>query len=139
MVKINVLLGNGGWVAGKVRALATEIASAISPSPVIHKNPASWAVKNTMFASQTFMLAATAHGLGVAPMEGFDERRLCYALNIPMERYTVPLIVSIGYAPKVVKSYGVDKTKRRHPLEDMCFTDKFDNAWRSSVPAVDKK
>lgn len=133
LVKINVLLGNGGWVAGKVRSIATEIASALSPSPVVHRNPVSWSVKNTIFPAQTFMLLATAHGLGTAPMEGFDERRLCYALGVPMAQYTVPLIVSIGYPTSVVKTYGGDKSKRRYRLEDMCYTDKYDNAWKSDV------
>ncbi|CAM9593041.1 unnamed protein product [Ectocarpus fasciculatus] len=55
-----------------------------------------WAFKNTMLAVQELLLAATSHGLATCPMEGFDMRRLRKALRIPL-RYSVPIVVSIGY------------------------------------------
>jgi nitroreductase len=45
----------------------------------------------------TYMLAAAAHGLDTAPMEGFDADAVHKALGLP-ERYSVPLIVATGYA-----------------------------------------
>lgn len=134
--KMSLLLGNGGWASGKLRTFATHLASAIAPSPVIATDPTAWSVKNTIFACQTFLLAASAHGLSTAPMEGFDERRLCYALGIPMKRYTVPMVICVGYAsaPKddIVKEHS-DKSKRRYQLEDICYTDKFNNPWTATV------
>lgn len=138
--KISLLLGNGGFAAAKLRLFASHLKSAISPSPVIQCDPTAWSVKNTIFASQTFILAAAANGLSTAPMEGFDERRLCYALNIPMKRYTVPMVICAGYS-SVSKEHSAgkepsEKGKRRYQLEDICYTDKFDVRYK---PAKHKK
>ena len=131
--KISLLLGNGGWVSGKLRTFATHLRSAIEPSPVVASDPTPWSVKNTIFACQTFLLAANAHGLSTAPMEGFDERRLCYTLGIPMNRYTVPMVICVGYAAPLKEGSVVEehseKSKRRYKLEDICFTEKFNNPW----------
>ena len=136
MGKISLLLGNGGFAAAKLRSFASHLKSAISPSPVIQCDPTAWSVKNTIFASQTFILAAAANGLSTAPMEGFDERRLCYALNIPMTRYTVPMVICAGYsaAPKEHSSgkEPSDKGKRRYQLEDICYTDKFNEQYKQA-------
>lgn len=132
--KISWLLGNGGWASSKLRILTNHLRSAIEPSPVVATDLTPWSVKNTMFACQTFILAADAHGLATAPMEGFDERRLCYTLGIPMNRYTVPMVLCVGYAaaPRegstVVKTQS-EKMKRRYKLEDICFTEKFNAPW----------
>jgi hypothetical protein len=135
--KISLLLGNGGWVSGKLRTFATHLRSTIEPSPVVASDPTPWSVKNTIFACQTFLLAANAHGLSTAPMEGFDERRLCYTLGIPMKRYTVPMVICVGYAAALKEGSDMkehsEKSKRRYQLEDICFTDKFNNPW--TVPA----
>ena len=69
------------------------------------------------------MCAATANGLATCPMEGFDERRLCYSLGINTERYSIPLVVSTGYALEdnsgdMEKEFEVKK-KARFDLEDM--------------------
>ena len=140
--KIKFLLGNGGWASSKIRILATHLASAISPAPVINNDSTAWSVKNTIFAAQTFILAAAAHVLGTAPMEGFDERRLCYALNIPMKRYTIPMVICTGYTAdktsehKLQLQLGADKViekeKIRYPLKDICYADKFDISWDPS-------
>eukprot|EP00952_Eustigmatos_sp_NYUAD-ZCMA_P002486 10924-Eustigmatos_ZCMA.PRE.1 len=59
--------------------------------------PQTWAVKNTMMAAMTLMLAATAHGVNSLPMEGIDETRVRKALKIP-RRYRIPVVVALGYA-----------------------------------------
>ena len=132
--KIKFLLGNGGWASSKIRILATHLASAVSPAPIINSDPTAWSVKNTIFAAQTFILAAAAHGLSTAPMEGFDERRLCYALNIPMRRYSIPMVICTGYATDIISEVEVNKLneqgKKRYPLENICFSDKFNNSWK---------
>ncbi|EWM27486.1 nitroreductase-like protein [Nannochloropsis gaditana] len=61
------------------------------------ERPETWAVKNTMLAAMTFMLAASSHGLTTCPMEGFDARRLRHLLGLPT-RYVLPVVVSLGYA-----------------------------------------
>lgn len=50
-----------------------------------------------MLLLQELLLAATAQGLASCPMEGFDMRRLRKAFRLPL-RYSVPIVVSIGYA-----------------------------------------
>ena len=75
-------------------------------------------------------------------MEGFDERRLCYALNIPMKRYTIPMVICTGYTAdktsehKLQLQLGADKViekeKIRYPLKDICYADKFDISWDPS-------
>lgn len=59
--------------------------------------PETWAFKNTMPAVTHFMLQASELGLATLPMEGFDERRVRAALQIP-RRYSVPCVVAVGYA-----------------------------------------
>ena len=144
--KIKFLLGNGGWASSKIRILATHLASAVSPSPVINSDSTAWSVKNTIFAAQTFILAAAANGLGTAPMEGFDERRLCYTLNIPLKRYTIPMVICAGYTATRDKSSEneldlqlqvsadkvIEKEKIRYPLKNICYADKFNVSWDPS-------
>ena len=81
-----------------------------------------WAYKNTALAAAAYMYAATAHGLATCPMEGFDERRLCFSLGIDMERYSVPMIVSTGYSYGEDNGDGIkerEKSKPRFPFIDM--------------------
>ncbi|MBI1388415.1 MAG: hypothetical protein GC154_08205 [bacterium] len=56
-----------------------------------------WLTKQVMLSAMVFMLAASAAGLATVPMEGFDERRVKKALNIP-RRFIAPLVAPVGYA-----------------------------------------
>ncbi|RYG66431.1 hypothetical protein EON64_09795, partial [archaeon] len=102
--------------------------------------------KQTMFAAQQLLLAVASLGLVAAPMEGFDARRVCFQLGIPIEQYTVPLVVSVGYAggeegeregerdEETSGSSGgelgdlSEALKRRYRLEDVCFQNKYGNS-----------
>ncbi len=94
--KMSFLHGNG-WLSTKVKRLTSHIASPLTAMPKIESNSELWAVKNTVFACQQMLLASASLGIFAAPMEGFDELRLCYALGIPPEEYSIPLVVSLGY------------------------------------------
>jgi nitroreductase len=118
---LNFLFDQRGNIALKLRQLATHLRSPLTSSPTIEFSTQAWAEKNVAFAAQNFMLAATAHGLVTAPMEGFDARRLCSTLQIPQDEFTIPLIVSVGYEEKKSSSKG----KVRFELSDTCFQDKF--------------
>ena len=140
--KITLLLGSGG-ISKRIRKLGSHLLSPLSPSPVINTANEAWAVKNTAFAAQQFMLAATACGLRTLPMEGFDERRLSAILGISMDDYTVPVVICLGHAasendtlPKIVSeseqfslsdatAANIGTKKVRFPIEDICFSDKF--------------
>lgn len=128
--KISLLLG-GGLLSNTVRRLATHLLSPIVAAPSISSTEV-WSVKNTALVAQQFMLAATAYGLATAPMEGFDERRLCYQLKIPTCDYCVPMVVCVGYSIKE-DSAQISKEsenrcamqKVRFPLEDVAYSNSF--------------
>jgi hypothetical protein len=145
-----------GFLARRIRRIASHLVSPISPSPVISKDLEAWAVKSTSLAAMTFMLGASANGLSTSAMEGFDERRVCYILGIPPERFSVSLIVSLGHAAgsnemdannassatsnttsatpitSDEKSFVQEfpAKSRRYPLDDVCFGDTYGALWR---------
>lgn len=51
--------------------------------------------KSCALAAQTFMLSIAAEGFDTCPMEGFDERRVKKALNLP-RRAEINMIISVG-------------------------------------------
>lgn len=131
--KLNFLLGPG-WLAHKIRSLSSHLASPLTPTPVIPYGT-QWAAKNTMFAAQQLLLAATALQLSSAPMEGFDERRICYNFGVPIEKYSIPLVVSLGYAEGVEieevelsTTNSLPSNKARYPLADICYEDRYGQA-----------
>jgi len=127
--KINFMLSKAGFVATGIKMLATHLLSPLRPTPSIDSTNIAWSQKNTAIAAQTFILACTSFGLVAAPMEGFDERRLCFALGVPMKDFSVPLVVSVGY-PDESAADGSDiesKLKRRFDLKSVCFENKFGN------------
>ena len=122
--KITFLLGKG-WLSTKFRSVVTHLTSPVSAAPNIRTTDTTteWAYKNTSLAAAAYLYAATANGLATCPIEGFDERRLCYSLGINTERYSIPLVVSTGYALEdksgdIEKEFEVKK-KARFDLEDM--------------------
>eukprot|EP00948_MAST-09A_sp_MAST-9A-sp1_P003140 g3140.t1 len=79
------------------------------PLPNMNYPTSTWAFKNAMFAVQTFLLAACAHNLDCYPMEGFDEKRVKESLNIPPQRFGIPVIVPIAYSPDSKDSESVEE------------------------------
>jgi hypothetical protein len=110
-----------GSISRGMKIIATHLMSPLKPSPNLAMDVDSWSVKQTIFAAQTFILAATSYGLGTAPMEGFDQRRVCSILDIPQSQFTVPVMISIGY----IADEELQKKRIRFELEDMCFADKY--------------
>ncbi len=88
------LMGEG-TVATWMKQAATHVMSPIQPMPSID-SVQSWSFKNTSLAAQTFVLAATSHGLATCLMEGYDDRRVKEVLRIP-DRYGVPMVCCLGY------------------------------------------
>lgn len=84
------------WVVHVVKRVLLFFVGLLKPAPRID-HPEAWAFKNAALAVQTFMLAATAHGLTTCPMEGFDAARVRGALGLP-RRYSIPMLVTVGYA-----------------------------------------
>jgi hypothetical protein len=136
--RIDLLLGNKTLLSTITKRVATHLLSPILPSPTIGMEAVHWAEKNTMFAASTLLYAAASAGLVAAPMEGFDQRRLCGLLQLSLDDFSIPLIVSLGYpvgsAPESADASitatpaaaaAVDekqpKPKVRFPISDMCF------------------
>lgn len=85
---------------GLARGLFLPLRRLFTPTPTLPVSRSglkAYAVKQTMLAAQTFMLAAAASDLDTCPMEGFDEVRIKRLLGIP-RRMTIPVIVPVGYA-----------------------------------------
>jgi nitroreductase len=66
----------------------------LPPFQAVDKNY--WLGKQVCLSAMAFMLAAQAAGLATCPMEGFSERRVRQALNIPPSHLVV-LAVPVGY------------------------------------------
>ena len=117
-------LQSKGWLSTKIRQSATSLLSPLKAMPVIaNSNSDSWSVKNTTFAAQNFMLAATSYGLSTCAMEGFDERRLSSLLNVPTNLFTIPYIICTGYPQETNKN--VIKDKVRYLPEDICHSERY--------------
>jgi len=132
--KISFLFGKG-LLSQSFRTAVTHLISPLSATPVIADSTETWAVKNTCLAAQTFMLAATAHDVSTSPMEGFDERRLCFELKIPAERYSIPMIISCGYPKASTSSTSSASTsttlKARYALSDVVFDGTYNHSFSS--------
>lgn len=135
--KLNFLLGKGRIARG-LKKITSHLLSPLRPMPVIDIDNRAWAAKNVGFVAQQVMLACTSYGLASTPMEGFDERRLCYQLEVPLDQFSVPLVLSVGYPQgttdesmlhePVELSSGDDFPKKaRFPLEARCFENKYGN------------
>ncbi|KAG5487073.1 hypothetical protein LSCM1_07743 [Leishmania martiniquensis] len=59
---------------------------------------AGYAWKQTMIPAAAFVQLCTAAGWDTCMMEGIDEDAVKRALGVPVGRYTIPVIVSVGYA-----------------------------------------
>ena len=55
-------------------------------------------------------------------MEGYDERKLAYLLDVPTEKFTIPFIIVTGHSSS---SSDANKEKARFPLNEIVYTDKF--------------
>ena len=80
--------------------------------------------KHTMLPVQTFMFAASSHGLDTCPMEGFDERRVREIVGLP-SNFSVPVIVSLGYASDHPINHKPQSL--RIPPEDQYFDNQYGN------------
>ncbi len=113
-----------GTVATMMKQFATNIMSPIQPMPTID-NVQAWSYKNTSLMAQTFVLAATSHGLSTCLMEGFDSRRVKEVLRIP-DRYDVPLMCGVGYEYQESNEDKMQTIRTpRLPMDEVFFSDMF--------------
>ena len=73
--------------------------------------------KSCALAAQTFMLSIAAEGFHTCPMEGFDEKRVKKALNLPRGA-EINMIISVGLGTEP----GIWGPRMRIPNEEVIFT-----------------
>jgi len=101
--------------------------SQVTQAVTINESAESWSFKNTMMACQIFLLAMRAHGYDSCPMEGFDATRVKRAVGAPLDRYSVPIIVSSGIAEwgGSTAEKPSDSKRPRHSFEEVFSADTF--------------
>jgi nitroreductase len=72
--------------------------------------------KSCALAAQTFMLSVAAEGFHSCPMEGFDEKRVKRALNLPRGA-EINMIVSVGLGTEA----GIWGPRHRVPYNEVVF------------------
>ena len=117
--------------------LASMVADQLSkhqPMPTLESQEV-WSCKNTALLIQTFVYAVQSHGLQSCIMEGYDARRVKEILEIPHDRYAVPMVVATGYA---YQDEDTPKTPRL-PIQEVFFQNTFGNPISINTGKEDKK
>lgn len=81
-------------------------------------DPVVWALRSTMLAVGTFVLAAEAHGLGTCLIDCFDDDRVRASFAIP-DDHTIACLLAVGYAAEAPPDPG------RLPLRELLFDEFF--------------
>jgi nitroreductase / dihydropteridine reductase len=76
-----------------------------------------WMEKQVYLALGMFLLAASAVGVDVTPLEGFDPRKLDAELGLRERGFTSTVLVALGYRDQ--NDYNVGKPKSRLPHENL--------------------
>jgi nitroreductase len=102
--------------------LAKELRSRIVQAMERLPDPALWAMRSTMLAAATLMIAAESLGVASAPMEGFQPEKVKEAFGIP-DDHTVCCLVALGFAAESKPFPG------RLPLDDVGYLEHFGQPW----------
>jgi nitroreductase len=105
-----------GWLWKATLPAVIRIGTPMPELPAIHRRY--WLAKQVSLSAMTFMLAATAAGLGTCPMEGFDETRVKRLLKIPAHMVLV-MVIPVGY------SADGPLKRTRIPLENIVHRNKW--------------
>ncbi|WP_395833685.1 nitroreductase family protein [Archangium violaceum] len=79
-----------------LRVLLSLFAPILSLLPIGPSGTRQWIARNSIFAAQTFLLAATARGFDTCPMEGFDALKVGRLLGLPRGS-VISLVIAIGH------------------------------------------
>lgn len=89
-----------------------------------------WALRSTMLAAATLMIAAEGLGLASAPMEGFDPAKVREEFGVP-DDHAVCLLVALGYP------LARDPFPGRFGLDHVCSEEHFGQPWTLGDPEDD--
>lgn len=81
---------------GALRVAASLLAPVLTLLPFGRAGVRHWLARNSVFAAQTLMLAASARGFDTCPMEGFDALKVSRLLRLPCGT-VVPMVIAVGH------------------------------------------
>lgn len=119
----STFLTGEGHAATFFKQVATDALSAVQPMPTIESVEA-WSYKNSALLAQTYVFAATSHGLATCMMEGYDARRAKEILRVP-DRYAVPVMVATGYEYEGSDNFAALGKTPRLNMDEVFFGDFF--------------
>jgi nitroreductase len=106
---------------------AAEVRGRVSASLSNHPDIASWALRSSMLAAMTLLIAAESLGVSSAPMEGFDPLKVKEEFGVP-DDHVVCCLVALGYALEH------DAFPGRFDLEHVCYLEHFGQPWTLGEP-----
>ena len=122
-IRAHFLLGQGSLATSIKQAALGVARRTLKPMPTIDPI-AVWGAKNTALVVQSYVLAATSHGLATTIMEGYDSVAMAQELRLPEDdRYSIPMVVATGY-----DYFGVetrDQESVRLGVEEVVFAETF--------------
>jgi nitroreductase len=110
---------------------AAEARGRASASLGKHPDLATWALKSSMLAAATMMLAAQGLGVDSAPMEGFDAAKIRQEFGVP-DDHVVCCLVCLGYALER------DPFPGRFDLPHVCYEEHFGQPWTLGEPPAEE-
>lgn len=101
-------------ILGALRGLIVSVTAHFSLVPFGPAGLHHWAVRSSIFAAQTLLLAAAARGLDSCPMEGFNPWRVAKVLGLP-RGVVIPLVIAFGRRRPDARI----EPRWRRPFEDL--------------------
>jgi len=89
-----------------------------------------WALRSTMPAASTLMIAAESLGVASAPMEGFDPVRVKAEFGVP-DDHLICCLIALGYTLERSSFPG------RFGLEEVCYEEHFGGPWTLGEPLAE--
>lgn len=83
-------------VFGALASLVATLIPVLTLLPFGRGGVRQWLARNSVYAAQTLMLAASARGFDTCPMEGFDALKVSRLLQLPRGT-VIPLVIAIGH------------------------------------------
>lgn len=115
-------------VGGMTAEAAAEVRGRVAATFAAKADRPTWALRSSMLAAATLMIAAESLGVASAPMEGFDPERVRAEFGVP-DDHIVCCLVALGYAPER------DRFPGRFPLDRVCYEEHFGGPWTLGEPS----
>jgi nitroreductase len=97
-----------------LKALLCLLFPSLTLLPIGSSGLRHWLARNSLYAAQTLLLAASARGLDSCPMEGFSAGKVARLLDLPRGS-VIPLVIALGYR----RCDARVEPRWRRPLEEV--------------------